>query len=98
GINGKQTYIKMFNEGAIAICRRTGLRPVFFWGTLIGSRLPNLTYMLTFDSIEQRDRDWSAFVADPEWKKLSATPGYTDAETVSNISNVLLSPAPYSQI
>ena len=92
------TKIKMFNEGEIAIFRRTGLRPVFFGETLIGSRLPNLTYMLTFDSIEQRDRNWSAFVADPEWKKLSATPGYTDAETVSNISNVLLSPAPYSQI
>ena len=92
------TKIKMFNEGEIAIFRRTGLRPVFFGETLIGSRLPNLTYMLTFDSIEQRDRNWSAFVADPEWKKLSATPGYTDAETVSNISNVLLSAAPYSQI
>src|SRR5438094_345521 len=98
GPQAKLTKIKMFNEGEIAIFRRTGLRPVFFGETLIGSRLPNLTYMLTFDSIEQRDRNWSAFVADPEWKKLSATPGYTDAETVSNISNVLLSPAPYSQI
>ena len=92
------TKIKMFNEGEIAIFRRTGLRPVFFGETLIGSRLPNLTYMLTFDSIEQRDKNWSTFVSDPEWKKLSTTPGYTDAETVSNISNVLLSPAPYSQI
>jgi len=54
--------------------------------------------MLTFDNIEQRDKNWSTFVSDPEWKKLSTTPGYTDAETVSNISNVLLSPAPYSQI
>ena len=88
----------MFNEGEIAIFRRTGLRPVFFGETLIGSRLPNLTYMLTFDNIEQRDKNWSTFVSDPEWKKLSTTPGYTDAETVSNISNVLLSPAPYSQI
>ena len=54
--------------------------------------------MLTFDNVEQREKNWSAFVADPEWKKLSTTPGYTDVETVSNISNVLLSPAPYSQI
>jgi len=92
------TKIKMFNEGEIAIFRRTGLRPVFFGETLIGSRLPNLTYMLTFDNVEQREKNWSAFVADPEWKKLSTTPGYTDVETVSNISNVLLSPAPYSQI
>ena len=55
------TKIKMFNEGEIAIFRRTGLRPVFFGETLIGSRLPNLTYMLTFDNVEQREKNWSAF-------------------------------------
>ena len=92
------TKIRMFNEGEIAIFRRTGLRPVFFGETLIGRRLPNLTYMLTFDNIEQREKNWSTFVSDPEWKKLSTTPGYTDVETVSNITNVLLTPAPYSQI
>lgn len=92
------TKIDMFNKGEIAIFRRTGLRPVFFGETLVGPRLPNLTYMLTFDDAVQRDKNWGAFVGDPEWKKLSTTPGYTDGEIVSNISNVLLSPAPYSQI
>jgi hypothetical protein len=54
--------------------------------------------MLAFDSMESHDKNWAKFVADPEWKKLSATPGYTDAEIVSNISNILLRPASYSQI
>jgi hypothetical protein len=90
--------IEMFNNGEIAIFRRTGLKPVFFGETLIGQRLPNLTYMLTFDDMAARDRNWAAFGADPEWKKLSSTPGYTDAEIVSNISNLFLRPAPYSQI
>ena len=36
--------------------------------------------------------------SDAEWKKLSSTPGYTDPEIVTNISNVFLRPAPYSQI
>ena len=39
-----------------------------------------------------------AFSGDPEWKKLSTTPGYTDPEIVSNISNTYLRPAAYSQI
>jgi hypothetical protein len=65
---------------------------------MIGSRLPNLTYLLGFENAEAREKAWSTFVADDEWKKLRATPGYTDAEIVSNISNVLLRPAPYSQI
>ena len=92
------TKIDMFNRGEIAIFRRTGLRPVFFGEALVGSRLPNLTYMLTFDDLEQRDKNWATFVADPEWKKLSATPVYTDTEIVSNISNAILTPAAYSQI
>src|SRR5436309_9946068 len=86
------TKIKMFNQGEIAIFRRTGLRPVFFGETLIGTRLPNLTYMLTFANLEERNKNWAMFIADPEWKKLSATQGYTDVEIVSNISNLFLTP------
>ncbi len=90
--------VEMFNQGEIAIFRRTGQQPVFFGETLIGAKLPNLTYMLVFENLAARDKNWSAFRVDPDWKKLSATPGYTDAEIVSNISNILLSPAAYSQI
>jgi len=95
---GHVKKIEMFNSGEIAIFRRTGLAPVFFGDTLIGTRQPQLTYMLAFDSPEERDKNWARFVADPDWKKLSTTPGYTDAEIVSSISNVLLRPTPYSQI
>lgn len=90
--------IQMFNEGEIDIFRKTGLRPVFFGETLIGPKLPNLTYMLWFEDMATRDRNWSQFVAHPDWKKLSTTPGYTDPEIVSNISSVFLRPTPYSQI
>jgi len=38
------------------------------------------------------------FGADPEWQKLRATPGLSDAEIVSNISNYLVTPLPFSQI
>ena len=93
-----RTKIGMFNSAEIAIFRRTGLRPVFFGETMAGDGMPSLTYMLTFADMEERTRNWAAFVADPEWKKLSSTPGYTDPEIVSNITNVILSPAPYSQI
>jgi hypothetical protein len=90
--------IEMFNRGEIAIFRRNGVQPVFFGETLIGTRLPNLTYMVVFENPAAHDKNWAAFVADPEWTKLRATPGYADADIVSNISNVFLRPAPYSQI
>jgi hypothetical protein len=90
--------IEMFNTREIAIFRRTGLRPVFFGETLIGSRLPNLTYLLAFEDMAARERCWATFRADPEWKQLWSTPGLTDAEIVSNVTSVILRPAPYSQI
>ncbi len=90
--------IEMFNQGEIAIFRRTGLQPVFFGETLIGPRMPNLTYLLVFENMAAREKNWGAFGSDPEWKKLSGTPGYTDAEIVSNISNIFLRPTSYSQI
>jgi hypothetical protein len=90
--------IEMFEHGEIAIFRRNGLQPVFFGETLIGVRLPNLTYMLAFENQAAVARNWSAFMADPDWAKLRSAPGYADAEIVSNISNVFLRPAPYSQI
>jgi hypothetical protein len=93
-----RTKIGMFNNAEIAIFRRAGLRPVFFGETMVGGGMPSLTYMLTFADMEERTRTWAAFVADPEWKKLSTTPGYTDPEIVSNITNVILSPTSYSQI
>ena len=90
--------VEMFNLGEIAIFRRCGLQPVFFGQTLIGSRLPNLTYMLVYENMAGHDKCWGVFGGDPEWKKLSTTPGYTDAEIVSNITNCFLRPTGYSQI
>lgn len=90
--------IEMFNTGEIAIFRRAGLQPVFFGETLIGAKMPNLAYLLVHENMAARDKNWGAFGSDPEWKKLSSTPGYTDPEIVSNISNIFLRPAAYSQI
>ncbi len=93
-----RTKIEMFNKSEIPIFRRTGLHPVFFGETLVGPGQPSLTYMLTFADMAERMTNWGIFIADPEWKKLSTTPGYTDAEIVSNITNVILTPASCSQI
>jgi hypothetical protein len=90
--------VAMFNDAEIAIFERAGLRPVFFGQAVIGPCLPNLTYMLWWRSLDEHDAYWAAFSADPEWKKLSKLPGNTDADIVSNITNLILTPAPYSQI
>lgn len=91
--------MRMFTEmGEVGIFRRCGLTPVFFSRTLAGPRMPSLVYMLVHENMAGREKSWDAFRNDPEWKKLSSTPGYSDAEIVSNITTVFLRPAAYSQI
>ena len=91
--------VKMFSElGEIEIFKRVGLMPVFFARTLVGSRMPSLVYMLVYDDMAAREKGWAAFSKDPEWAKLRATPGFSDADIVSNITSIYLRPAPFSQI
>jgi len=90
--------IGMFDNGEIEIFRKTGLLPVFFGKTIAGGRMPNLTYMLGFESLAAREANWRTFASSPEWKKLSATPGLSDGEVVSNISSMILAPMAGSMI
>jgi hypothetical protein len=91
--------IKMFEDGEIAVFRRAGMQPVFFGEALVGSHLPRLTYMLAYEGgMAGHDKAWQAFGADPEWKKLRATPGLSDPEIVSNISNSYFRPSAGSEI
>lgn len=97
--NAGATKIGMFDTGGeIEIFRRTGLKPVFFAQDLTGSRLPSLTYLLTFPDLATRERNWKAFGADPAWRRLIATPGLTDPEITTGAENQILSPTSYSQI
>jgi len=90
--------VGMFNNGEAQIFERLQMRPVFFGETIVGPRQPNLTYMLSFDSLAARDSLWRAFGSDPAWKALSGKPELKDAEIVENISNVILQPLKFSPI
>jgi len=91
--------IEMFNDaGEIKLFRETGLNPVFFGQTLVGTKMPNLTYMLAFKDMDEQKAAWKKFVAHPEWKRLSAMPEYSDKAILCGITNLQLVAADYSQI
>jgi hypothetical protein len=90
--------VEMFNTGELAIFKRVGLTPVMFGSALSGPRMPNLTYLLVFPDDEARKAAWKKFGPDPEWQALKAKPGYSDKEIIRKITNILLTPAPYSEI
>jgi len=90
--------VEMFHHGEFEIFQRAGCGAVFYADTLIGPRMPNLTYMLSFSDAADLKAKWELFSNDPEWKKLTASPRYNFEPIVSNISNLILSPTAYSQI
>ncbi len=90
--------VEMFHRGEFEIFQKAGCHPVFFGDALIGTRMPQLTYMLSFANLTELEAGWAAFSADPDWKKLSSSSRYSYESIVSNISNLILSPLAASQI
>ena len=78
--------ISRFQNQTLRIWEKHGIRQVGFWTTLVGESNQQLTYMLAWDSIAEREKRWDAFLADPDW---IATVAETekDGQLVQDISN-----------
>ena len=90
--------VEMFQHGEFEVFESAGFHCVFFGDTLIGPRMPSLTYMVSFADMAALTAAWKKFLADPGWKKLSTDPQYAYEELVSSITNLVLSPLGCSQI
>ncbi|HEY2859950.1 MAG TPA: NIPSNAP family protein [Terracidiphilus sp.] len=90
--------VEMFHAGEFDLFKAAGFHNVFFGDTLVGTRTPSLTYMLSFNDLTELNAHWAAFSGNPEWKKLSSDPKYAYEQIVSNITNLILSPLSCSQI
>ena len=89
--------VQMFNKGnEVGLFNRLGFNAVFYGEVLVGSKMPNLMYMTSFENRASRDAHWKAFSDDPEWKKLSAMSEYKN--NVSKNTIVFLKPTDYSEI
>lgn len=88
--------VQMFNEGEIDIFKKTGLNAVFYGEALIGSDLPQLTYLLVHEDEEAQKKSWKQFIGSPEWKSLSSEEQYQVIKL--QIKKHMLEPTEYSLI
>ncbi|HTL09896.1 MAG TPA: NIPSNAP family protein [Chitinophagaceae bacterium] len=89
--------VTMFNEGGeVPLFKRLGFNALFYAEVLVGSHMPNLMYMTSFENLAARNDHWKVFSADPEWKKLSGLPEYQ--HNVSKAEIILLHATPYSDL
>jgi hypothetical protein len=60
--------------------------------------MPNLTYLIPFASLAEREKAWDAFAADPEWVKARADSVARGGQIIASSQITLWRPAPFSPI
>ncbi len=89
---------RMFNEEEIQIFRDSGINPLIFADTIVGSRMPNITYMTYYADMDARGEAWKTFATSEGWNRIKVIPKWTNAEVVSTVSNTHLAGLPFSPI
>ena len=87
-----------FASGEVDVFHRSGFFPVLFSHEIAGPMMPNLTYLIPFDSIEARDEQWGKFGRDPQWKTLLDESIRLGGDVIRQVTNYILSPTSYSAL
>lgn len=87
-----------FAGAEIKIFHRSGVHPLFYADTVIGRELPNLTYLIPFSTLADREKAWDAFGADPEWIKVRADSVAKGGQIVNYNNLSLWRATPFSPI
>ena len=93
----QSALLSRFKDETLRIWEKHGIRQAGFWTTLIGKSNQEITYMLTWDSMAEREKRWGAFLADPEWIAVVAKTE-KDGQLVESISSQLLAPTTFSSV
>ena len=86
-----------FEDHLLPIWEKHGIRPVGFWTTLVGRSSNDLTYMLQWKSLADREVRWSAFESDPAWHRVRDD-SERDGPIVASIANQFLTPTAFSTL
>ena len=83
-----------FANHTLGFFERHKIHVVGFWTEEIGTS-NQLVYMLGFDNLEDREKKWAAFQADPDWNRVRAE-SEVDGPINARVINRILRPTSYS--
>jgi hypothetical protein len=89
--------LKRFETVTLGIWARHGIRQAGFWTVLVGESSQDLFYLVQWESLAEREKKWSAFLADPEWIAKRAE-SERDGAIVASVSNSFLQPTAFSSV
>ena len=86
-----------FANITLKLWEKHGIKQAGFWTTLVGESNQDLTYLLAWESLAEREEKWPGFVADPDWisaRIASETPD----KIVASIRNEFWRPTDFSTV
>src|ERR1700677_92736 len=95
--NRLSALLKRFETNTLRIWEKHGIRQAGFWTTVIGESNYDLTYLLAWESLAEREQKWSAFQSDPEWIA-ARNDSEKDGPIVANVTNSILQPTAFSSV
>lgn len=88
--------LKRFENDTLRLWEKHGIEQAGFWTTLVGASNNDLTYMIRWASLADRETRWNAFVADPEWIA-AKNASEADGPILSNVASQFLAPTKFSR-
>ena len=89
--------INRFQNTTLKLWEKHGIRQAGFWTTLIGESNQDLTYMLAWESLAEREQKWNSFSSDQEWITKRAE-SEKDGPIVQTLSSQILAPTGFSSV
>ncbi|MGN1286661.1 MAG: NIPSNAP family protein [Bradyrhizobium sp.] len=89
--------LKRFETITLKLWDKHGIRQAGFFTTLVGESNQDLTYLLAWESLAEREKKWTAFTTDPEWIAARAKTE-EDGQIVLTIENQILVPTSFSAV
>jgi len=89
--------LNRFEKVTLGFWEKYGIRQVGFFTTAIGPTNHELSYLLAWESLAEREQKWNAFQADPDWIAARAA-SEADGQIVANIASSILTPTTFSAL
>ena len=89
--------LNRFSTITLKLWEKHGIKQAGFWTTLVGESNQDLTYILAWESLADREKKWTAFQSDPEWISARAKTE-EDGQIVGNIVSQILTPTAFSSV
>jgi len=86
-----------FENVTLGFWEKYGIRQAGFFTTTIGPNSQDLSYLLAWESLAEREQKWGAFQSDPDWIA-ARTASEADGQIVANIASTILTPTKFSAL